>query len=124
MPEDYRFQSLEGQAQPELACLADLAWWEMFDDPALQELIDTALAQNYDARLAMARVAEARALAGVSRSFWLPQVGGTALYQRQKREPDQRRSAHPLGRQQRPTTSPNSTSISSGRSTCSDVCGT
>ena len=32
----------------------------------------------------MARVAEARAAVGVSRSFWLPQVGGTALFQREK----------------------------------------
>ena len=56
----------------------------MFDDPALQGLIRTALANNYDVRLAVARVAEARAGVGVSRSFWLPQVGGTALYQREK----------------------------------------
>jgi multidrug efflux system outer membrane protein len=84
VPEDFRFQSLEGRAQPELASLADLEWWAMFDDPALRELIDTALVQNYDARLAMARVAEARALAGVSRSFLMPQVGAAARYQRQR----------------------------------------
>ena len=84
VPEDFRFQSLEGRARPELASLADLEWWEMFDDAALRELIDIALAQNYDARLAMARVAEARALAGVSRSFLLPQVGAAASYQRQR----------------------------------------
>jgi len=84
VPEDFRFQSLEGRAQPELASLADLEWWELFDDPALRELIDTALEQNYDARLAMARVAEARALAGVSRSFLMPQVGGAGRYQRQR----------------------------------------
>jgi len=84
VPEDFRFQSLEGRAQPELASLADLEWWEMFDDAALRELINIALAQNYDARLAMARVAEARALAGVSRSFLLPQVGAAAGYQRQR----------------------------------------
>ena len=56
----------------------------MFDDPALQGLTRTALANNYDVRLAVARVAEARAGVGVSRSFWLPQVGGTALFQREK----------------------------------------
>jgi multidrug efflux system outer membrane protein len=84
VPQDYRFQSLQGQPQPDLDSLADLSWWQMFDDPALQNLIRTALAQNYDVRLAMARVAEARATVGVSRSFWLPQVGGTALYRRDK----------------------------------------
>jgi multidrug efflux system outer membrane protein len=84
VPEDFRFQSLEGRAQPELASLADLEWWEMFDDPALRELIATALVQNYDARLAMGRVAEARAQAGVSRSFLMPQVGASGRYQRQR----------------------------------------
>jgi outer membrane protein, multidrug efflux system len=84
VPPDYRFQAQQGQPQPDLASLADLAWWQMFDDPALQGLIRTALANNYDVRLAVARVAEARAAVGVSRSFWLPQAGGTALFQREK----------------------------------------
>lgn len=84
MPQDYRFQSAQGQPQPDLNSLADLAWWEIFDDPVLQNLIQTALVQNYDVRLAVARVAEARAQAGVSRSSWLPQFGGTALYRREK----------------------------------------
>jgi multidrug efflux system outer membrane protein len=84
VPENYRFQPPRDPSRPLTASLADLEWWEMFDDPALRELIDTALAENYDARLAMARVAEARALAGVSRSFLMPQVGAAARYQRQR----------------------------------------
>jgi len=84
VPPEYRFQSVEGKPQPALASLADLSWWEIFDDPALQGLIRTALVNNYDVRLAVARVAEARASVGVSRSYWLPQVGGTALFQREK----------------------------------------
>jgi multidrug efflux system outer membrane protein len=84
VPQEYRFQSSEAQPQPQLASLADLSWWEILDDPALQGLIRTALVNNYDVRLAVARVAEARASVGVSRSYWLPQVGGTALFQREK----------------------------------------
>ena len=84
VPQEYRFQAVEGQPMPALASLADLSWWEIFDDPALQGLIRTALANNYDVRLAVARVAEARSQVGVSRSYWLPQVGGTALFQREK----------------------------------------
>ena len=84
VPESYRFQAIPDPLRPETASLADLEWWEMFDDPALRELIDIALAENYDARLAMARVAEARALAGVSRSFLMPQVGAAGRYQRQR----------------------------------------
>lgn len=84
VPQEYRFQSRESQPRPELSTLADLAWWEIFQDSALQGLIRTALEQNYDVRQAVARVAEARALVGVSRSLWLPQVGGTALFRREK----------------------------------------
>jgi multidrug efflux system outer membrane protein len=84
LPQEYRFQSRESQPRPELNTLADLSWWEVFRDPALQGLIRTALEQNYDVRQAVARLAEARALVGVSHSLWLPQVGGTALWQREK----------------------------------------
>ncbi len=84
VPREYRFQAPQGQPQPGLNSLADLAWWEMFDDRELQGLIRTALEQNYDVLLAAARVAEARALVGVSRSLWLPQAGGTYFFQRQR----------------------------------------
>lgn len=84
VPPAYRFQAPPGQVQPDPASLADLPWWQIFQDPVLQNLISTALVQNYDARLALARLAEARAAVGASRSFWLPQVGGTALYRRDK----------------------------------------
>lgn len=84
VPQEYRFQSLEGQPRPELNTLADLAWWEIFGDPELHNLIRTALTQNYDVQLAAARVAEARARVGVSRSLWLPQAGGTGFFLRQR----------------------------------------
>jgi outer membrane protein, multidrug efflux system len=84
VPREYRFQSRESQPRPDLNSLADLSWWEVFRDPALQGLIRTALEQNYDVRQAVARVSEARAAVGASRSLWLPQVGGTALFQREK----------------------------------------
>jgi multidrug efflux system outer membrane protein len=54
---------------------ADLAWWELFKDPALQELIREALKNNYDSQLAVARVEQERSLLGVSRSKYYPQVG-------------------------------------------------
>jgi multidrug efflux system outer membrane protein len=84
VPPEYRFQSKLGQPQPQLNTLADLSWWEIFQDPVLQELIRSALVANYDLRLAADRLAEARALVGVSRSAWLPQVGGVAIYQRER----------------------------------------
>ena len=41
--------------------IADLAWWELFKDPVLQNLIQEALKNNYDVQLAAARIEEARA---------------------------------------------------------------
>ena len=55
--------------------LGDLAWWQLFQDPALQDLIRTVLTNNYDLRLAAARVEESRALLAQSRSAFYPQVG-------------------------------------------------
>jgi outer membrane protein, multidrug efflux system len=54
---------------------ADLAWWDLFKDPVLQGLIREALKNNYDLQVALARVEEERALAGVTRSQYFPQVG-------------------------------------------------
>jgi multidrug efflux system outer membrane protein len=54
--------------------LGDLPWWQLFQDPVLQELIRTALTNNYDLRLAVARVEESRALLAQSRSVFYPQV--------------------------------------------------
>ncbi len=43
-----------GQAAPlDGKSLADLAWWELYRDPVLDKLIKTALAQNYDVRIAI-----------------------------------------------------------------------
>lgn len=54
--------------------VADLAWWDLFKDPVLQDLIREALKNNYDLQLAVARVEQERALLGVSRSQYYPQV--------------------------------------------------
>jgi outer membrane protein, multidrug efflux system len=53
---------------------ADLPWWQVFHDPQLQELIRTAVKQNYDLQLAVERVNAARAQAGIVRSNQFPQV--------------------------------------------------
>jgi outer membrane protein, multidrug efflux system len=54
---------------------ADLAWWELFKDPVLQGLIREAITNNYDLQTAVARVEQERALLGVTRSQYYPQVG-------------------------------------------------
>lgn len=65
----------------------ETAWWSVFGDPALDGLITEALVANLHARLAVARLDEARALAGVSRAGLLPGGSVDASYQR-RRLPD------------------------------------
>ncbi|HXC98999.1 MAG TPA: TolC family protein, partial [Verrucomicrobiae bacterium] len=48
--------------------LADLPWWEVFQDDTLQGLIRTALTNNYDLRVATTRVEQAQAQAAEARS--------------------------------------------------------
>ena len=63
---------------------ADLSWQSYFPDPQLQKLIESALQNNRDLRLAALRVAEARAAYGIQRADRLPTVavGGQAARSR------------------------------------------
>ena len=56
----------------------DLGWWEQFQDPALRDLIRAALETNHDLRMAVARVDQARAIAGIARSQQFPAVNAGA----------------------------------------------
>src|SRR5437660_5783048 len=75
-PTAFRDLSENSQAQAQAASYADLPWWQVFQDPQLQELIRTALKQNYDLQLATERINAARAQVGISRSRLFPQVQG------------------------------------------------
>ena len=78
---------------PETESLADIPWWELFRDPVLQELTRQALRNNYDLRTAAARVEEARAQIGITRSFLYPQIslntGGSTEQVSRASEPPQ-----------------------------------
>ncbi|MGE0406595.1 MAG: efflux transporter outer membrane subunit [Candidatus Korobacteraceae bacterium] len=54
--------------------IGDEKWWALFDDPQLQTLIRTALTNNYDVRIAAARVLQAEAVVGIRRSDQLPSI--------------------------------------------------
>ncbi|MDH2054509.1 efflux transporter outer membrane subunit [Achromobacter marplatensis] len=62
-------------ARPAELSASHIPWRTYFSDPALQALIDTALANNRDLRTALARVQEARALYGIQRADQFPTVG-------------------------------------------------
>ena len=78
VPVPVQFRAPEQLSEPEAASLADLNWFEVFHDEALQKLIRDALQQNYDLRDAVTRVEQARANFGVARSNQLPQLNAAS----------------------------------------------
>lgn len=58
--------------------VADLEWFQLFEDDALRELIRTALIENYDVQIAAARVLQAQAQVGIVRSQIFPTISGGA----------------------------------------------
>jgi multidrug efflux system outer membrane protein len=80
-PATYRDLGENTQVQPQVASYADLPWWQVFQDPQLQELIRTALKQNYDLQLATERINAARAQVAITRSNLFPQVNGSGNFQ-------------------------------------------
>jgi multidrug efflux system outer membrane protein len=66
--------------------LADLPWWSVFKDPVLQDLIQVALTNNYDLRITLTRLDQARAIQAQARSQFMPQVGYGAEANRGRNE--------------------------------------
>ncbi len=60
---------------PQAAELANQRWWQQFRDPVLDELIETALRENYDIRIAAARVDQYLGQLSTTRSQFFPQIG-------------------------------------------------
>jgi len=55
--------------------VANTKWWEQFGDPVLNELVDAALRENLDVRIAAARVDQFVGALTATRSQLYPQVG-------------------------------------------------
>ena len=79
-PNTFRDLADNPQIKAQSASYADLPWWQVFKDPKLQELIRTALKQNYDLEIATERINAARAQLAVTRSSLFPQVGAGANF--------------------------------------------
>jgi outer membrane protein, multidrug efflux system len=90
-PTAYRDLADSPQLQAQTASYADLPWWQVFQDPKLQELIRTALKQNYDLQLATERISAARAQLAVTRSSLFPQASGNANFSGGKENLEQSR---------------------------------
>jgi outer membrane protein, multidrug efflux system len=82
VPATFRF------SQGEVADVANTLWWEQFQDPVLDQLIQVALEQNRDIKIAAARINEAAGQLMIARSAFFPQVsaGFDASRQRVSRD--------------------------------------
>ncbi|MDE0404513.1 MAG: efflux transporter outer membrane subunit [Nitrospira sp.] len=78
-PDSFRMQ--QGESLEEVS-LADLGWWELFQDENLQALIRKALVENKDVRIAVARVREARAQLAATGADQFPRIDGKGSIQR------------------------------------------
>ena len=72
LPPTYR-----GESAPGPASYGDLSWYQIFGDPVLQSLVDTALANNYNVLLAYQRIEQASAQLKVVGSQQAPQANAT-----------------------------------------------
>jgi multidrug efflux system outer membrane protein len=77
-PRSWRFEDKEAKD------VANTTWWEQFNDPVLNDLIQTALRENKDVKIAAARVEEFMGRYGVTRSTLYPQVFAGASAGRQR----------------------------------------
>jgi outer membrane protein, multidrug efflux system len=68
--QEYRAPAPQQAAQA--SSLGNEQWWQVYQDPVLRQLIHTAIVQNYDVRIAAARVLEAQAQVGITRADQLP----------------------------------------------------
>jgi multidrug efflux system outer membrane protein len=68
----------DAAAAPEPASLADLPWWQLFQDEELRGLVGTALEANRDLRVAVTRVEQARAQLGATRADQFPDLAAGA----------------------------------------------
>jgi multidrug efflux system outer membrane protein len=75
-PETWRAATTDGQQATDNGqrIERDLDWWNQFQDPALKDLIREALTTSHDLRIAVARVDQARAIAGITRADQFPTV--------------------------------------------------
>ena len=81
-PDEYRGRA-PGTAA-DARSIADEPWATVFDDDVLRQLVMTALAQNYDLRIAASRIEQAAAQYGITRADRFPTVTGQASVQGQQ----------------------------------------
>ena len=77
-PQTWRFEDKEAKD------VVNTAWWEQFNDPVLNELINIALQENKDVKIAAAVIEEFMGRYGVVRAPLYPQIGAGAIVGRDR----------------------------------------
>lgn len=70
------YRAADQQQAQNAPSLGNEKWWRVFQDLQLQELIRTALRDNYNIHIAAARVLQAQALLGITRADQFPTITG------------------------------------------------
>ncbi len=70
LPDDYRDHQIQGSYAP-------TAWWQVFEDPVLNEVVEEALQDNLDILEAAARLARTNAQARQARASLFPGLNGS-----------------------------------------------
>ncbi|MDO9241173.1 efflux transporter outer membrane subunit [Methylicorpusculum sp.] len=86
---DYEKPKIEAPAQWRFAAedareTANLPWWEQLHDPVLNQLVEQALMNNLDLKVAIANVEQFMGLYGATRASLFPQIFGQAGYDRRQ----------------------------------------
>ena len=86
-PAAYRTAASDTKAPAGTNSFADLGWWQVFQDPQLTTYVGEALTNNWDIKIAAARVLQAEAALRVARSQFFPTVsaGGDLVTARASR---------------------------------------
>src|SRR5215475_1529131 len=79
IPDIYHGTGESQNVQAQAGSFADLPWWEVFQDPVLQDLIRETLEHNYDLQLATERIVAARAQLTITRSAEYPQITASGV---------------------------------------------
>jgi len=76
-PSSFRGEVQAPGGQAGSASLAEMKWFELFRDETLTQLVNVALQQNFDLRIAAERVLQARALFRITRADQFPSLDGS-----------------------------------------------
>lgn len=84
LPDQYRGLAPAATTPAAGEAFGEMKFWTVFQDKVLEDLIREALVNNYDIRIAAARVAQARAIVGITRADQLPSLGASGAIEQLK----------------------------------------